>query len=200
MFGFGDPEQLRGRRFYPYAHQGARAARCKTTQLPVGLRPTFSAHAALLSGRTGRFGLGKCLHRAHPCGRRRISARKRLSTGHDDVRRTAPEASEDAARQLLQRGVEGVISIDASLPKSLALPVVFIDLPASDLPEPVTPLKRERLLAMGEAAVHSLIVQIERKTGHLTRVTLSPEPAVELVPHGIGAAVSRINAMEHFAD
>lgn len=113
---------------------------------------------------------------------------------------THPSTYEDNTPQLLQRGIEGVISIDATLPKSLALPLVFIDLPASDLPEPVTPLKRERLLAMGEAAAQSLLAQIEHKTGHLTRVSLSPEPAVGLVPSRIGVAVNRIDSIEHFAD
>lgn len=114
--------------------------------------------------------------------------------------RTAPGTYEDGAPQLLQRGIEGVISIDATLPKSLALPLVFIDLPASDLPEPVMPLRHERLVAMGEAAAQSLLAQIEQKTGHLTRVSLSPEPPVGLVPPGVGVAVSRIDRIEHFAD
>jgi DNA-binding LacI/PurR family transcriptional regulator len=114
--------------------------------------------------------------------------------------RTASSTCEEGAPQLLQRGIEGVISIDATLPKSLTLPLVFIDLPASDLPEPITPLKRERLLAMGETAAQSLLTQIEEKTGHLTRVSLTPEPNMGLVPLGIGVAVRRIDSMEHFAD
>jgi len=114
--------------------------------------------------------------------------------------RTPSGAGEDSAPQLLQRGIEGLISIDATLPKSMALPQVYIDLPANDLPEPITPAKRERLLAMGEAAAQSLLAQIEQKTGHLTRVSFSPEAAVGLVPPGIGVSVSRIDTMEHFAD
>jgi DNA-binding LacI/PurR family transcriptional regulator len=102
--------------------------------------------------------------------------------------------------QLLQRGIEGVISIDATLSKSTGLPVVFIDLPAAELPEPITPLKKERLVAMGEAAAQSLLTQIEQKTGHLTRVSLSPEPSVGLMPPRVGVAVSRVDAMERFAD
>jgi DNA-binding LacI/PurR family transcriptional regulator len=104
------------------------------------------------------------------------------------------------ASQLLHRGIEGVISIDATLPKSVALPLVFIDLPATDLPEPITPLKRERLLAMGEAAAQSLLTQIEQKTGYLTRVSLAPEPTVGLVPAGVRIAVERVQAAERFVD
>jgi DNA-binding LacI/PurR family transcriptional regulator len=104
------------------------------------------------------------------------------------------------ASQLLHRGIEGVISTDATLPKSVALPLVFIDLPATDLPEPITPLKRERLLAMGEAAAQSLLTQIEQKTGYLTRVSLAPEPTVGLVPAGVRIAVERVQAAERFVD
>lgn len=114
--------------------------------------------------------------------------------------RPAPGAPEDRAPQLIQRGIEGVISIDATLPRSLALPLVFIDLPATDGPESITPVKRERLLAMGEAAAQSLLAQIEQKTGHLTRVSLAPEPNIGLVPSSIGVAVRQIDSIEHFAD
>jgi hypothetical protein len=102
--------------------------------------------------------------------------------------------------QLLQRGIEGIISIDATLPKLMPLPLVFIDLPATDLPEPITPLKRERLLAMGEAAAQSLLTQIEQKTGHFTRVSLAPEPTIGVVPSEVGVAVQRIPMVERFVD
>jgi DNA-binding LacI/PurR family transcriptional regulator len=104
------------------------------------------------------------------------------------------------ASQLLQRGIEGIISVGATLPKSMTLPLVFIDLPASDLPEPITVLKRERLLAMAEAAAQSLLTQIEQKTGHFTRVSLSPEPTFGVFPHGVGIAVQRVPTAERFVD
>lgn len=113
---------------------------------------------------------------------------------------SAPRTYEDDAPQLLQRGVEGVISIDATLPRSLALPLVFIDLPATDGPEPIPALKREHLVAMGEAAAQSLLAQIEQKTGHLTRVSLAPDPSMRLVPPSIGPVVRPINALDQFAD
>jgi Bacterial regulatory proteins, lacI family len=116
------------------------------------------------------------------------------------VTTTCARTHEDDTPQLLQRGIEGVISIDATLPRSLALPLVFIDLPAMDGSEPITTVKRERLLAIGESAAQSLLVQIEQKTGHLTRVSLAPEPNMGLVPPSIGAAVRRNDSMEHFAD
>jgi DNA-binding LacI/PurR family transcriptional regulator len=107
---------------------------------------------------------------------------------------------EDYSPHLLQRGVEGVISIAATLPKTTALPLVFVDLPVCDLPEPITPLKRERLLAMGEAAAHSLLTQIEQRTGYLTRVSLADEPVVGMVPSAAGIEVQRVPTMESFAD
>lgn len=104
------------------------------------------------------------------------------------------------ASQLLQRGIEGIISIDATLPKSMTLPLVFIDLPATDPPEPVTVLKRERLHAMGEAAAQSLLTQIEQKTGHFTRVSLAQEPILGVVPAGVGIDVQRVPTAERFVD
>jgi len=111
---------------------------------------------------------------------------------------TAPGTREDGAPQLLQRGIEGVISVDASLPKSSALPLVVIDLPANDLPESITALKRDRLLALGEAAAQSFLAQIGQKTGHLTRVSLAPEPRMDLLASA--TAVDRIDSLEPFAD
>jgi DNA-binding LacI/PurR family transcriptional regulator len=104
------------------------------------------------------------------------------------------------AAQFLQRGIEGVITIDATPPRSLALPLVFIDLPYSDVPEPITHLRRERLTAMGEAAAQSLLAQIEQKTGYLTRVALSPEPSVGLLPSDAGISIHRLTLVERFAD
>ena len=104
------------------------------------------------------------------------------------------------ASQLLQRGIEGIITVDATLPKSMTLPLVFIDLPTSDLPKPITVLKSEHLLAMGEAAAQSLLAQIEQKTGHFTRVSLSPEPTVGVFPQGMGIAVQRVSTAERFVD
>jgi hypothetical protein len=101
--------------------------------------------------------------------------------------------------QLLQRGIEGVITIDATPPKSMALPTVFIDLP-SDLPESVTHLKRERLIAMGETAAQSLLAQIEQKTGHLTRVTLAAQPMARLLPAEAAVSVHALPVMGGFTD
>lgn len=115
-----------------------------------------------------------------------------------------PEWFENHSTQLLQRGVEGIITIDTRPPRpprSFALPVVFVDLPNSKFPEPITNLKRQRLAAMGEAAAHSMVGHIEEKSGHLTRISLVPEPLVGFLPPETVVTVHKLDApVEHFAD
>jgi hypothetical protein len=114
----------------------------------------------------------------------------------------SPEWFESHSMQLLQRGVEGMITIDTIPPRSFALPVVFIDLPSAKLPEPITSLKRERLAAMGGAAAQSMLGHIEEKTGYLTRIALAPEPLVGFLPPETVITVHKLDAppVEHFAD
>lgn len=113
----------------------------------------------------------------------------------------SPEWFENYSMQLLQRGVEGVIAIDATPPRSFSLPVVFVDLPVSNFPEPITNLKRPRLAAMGEAAAQSMLGQIEEKTGNLTRIALAPEPRMGFLPPETVVTVHQLDApIAHFAD
>jgi DNA-binding LacI/PurR family transcriptional regulator len=85
-----------------------------------------------------------------------------------------PELSELQAARLLQRGVDGIIAIDTPPPQALALPMVFIDLPAMFL-LPVSPVTRHQLTAVGDSAAKSLLAQIEQKTASLIRMALTPE-------------------------
>jgi len=113
----------------------------------------------------------------------------------------SPEWFDGHSTQLVQRGVEGVITIDATPPRSFALPLVLVDLPNSKFPDPITNLKRQRLTAMGEAAAQSMLGHIEQKTGSLTRIALAPEPFVEFLPPETVVTVHRLDApVEHFAD
>jgi hypothetical protein len=50
---------------------------------------------------------------------------------------------------LLQRGVEGVITIDVTPFNGFPHPWVLVDLPGSQFPQPITPLKRQRLARHG---------------------------------------------------
>jgi LacI family transcriptional regulator len=112
-----------------------------------------------------------------------------------------PDWFEDHSMQLLQRGVEGVITIDTTPPRTFALPAVFVDLPHSVFAGAIANLKRERLAAMGEAAAQTLLGHIEEKTGYLTRIALAPEPLVGFLPPETVVTVHILDApVEHFAD
>ena len=87
----------------------------------------------------------------------------------------APDWSQAQSARLLQRGVEGLIAIDAPPLQALALPMVFIDLPAPNSPLPASSITHQRLTAMGDAAAKSLLAQIEQKTSSLIRIALAPE-------------------------
>lgn len=90
------------------------------------------------------------------------------------TRARTPELSELQAARLLQRGVDGIITIDTPPPQALALPTVFIDLPAVFL-LPVSPVTRQQLIAVGDSAAKSLLAQIEQNTASLIRIALTPE-------------------------
>ena len=66
--------------------------------------------------------------------------------------------------QLLQRGVEGVIAIDAILPQELALPVASVELEYMDFPEPLADEMRVWLSDLGESAADTVLRQIEKET------------------------------------
>jgi hypothetical protein len=112
-----------------------------------------------------------------------------------------PEGFESHSRQLLQRGVEGIITIDTTPPRSFALPVVSVDLPNFKFLEPITSLKRQQLAAMGEAAANSIVRHIEERSGSLTRIALAPESQVGFLPPEMLVTVHKLDApVEHFAD
>jgi hypothetical protein len=66
--------------------------------------------------------------------------------------------------QLQQRGVEGVIAIDAILPQELALPVASVELECRDFPEPLADEMRVWLSDLGESAADTVLRQIEKET------------------------------------
>ena len=112
----------------------------------------------------------------------------------------SPGWFEQQSFQLLQRGVEGVITIDITTPRSFTVPVVFMDLPATEFPEPMTPLKRQRLTAMGEVAAQSAIGQITQRSHRPTRVALAPEPLSGMLPAETAVTVRTLPQLEYFAD
>lgn len=64
--------------------------------------------------------------------------------------------------RLQQRGIEGVIAIDAILPQELQLPVASVDLEYMNFAEPLTDDMKSWLTEQGESAAETLLRQIER--------------------------------------
>lgn len=66
--------------------------------------------------------------------------------------------------QLHQRGIEGVIAIDAILPEELNLPVATVDLEYMTLLEPLSEETQQWLSELGENAAETVLRQIEKDT------------------------------------
>jgi len=66
--------------------------------------------------------------------------------------------------QLRQRGIEGVIAIDAILPQDLELPVAFVDLEYMTFLEPLAEEMQVWLSDLGESAAETVLRQIEKET------------------------------------
>jgi DNA-binding LacI/PurR family transcriptional regulator len=64
--------------------------------------------------------------------------------------------------QLQQRGIEGVISIDAILPQDLSLPVASVDLEYMSFLEPLSEEMQVWLSELGESAAETVLRQIEK--------------------------------------
>ncbi len=65
--------------------------------------------------------------------------------------------------QLQQRGIEGVIAIDAILPQELELPVAAVDLEYMTFMEPLTDEMQNWLSELGESAAETILRQIEKE-------------------------------------
>jgi DNA-binding LacI/PurR family transcriptional regulator len=66
--------------------------------------------------------------------------------------------------QLQQRGIEGVIAIDAVLPRELDLPVASVDLEYMTLLEPLADDMQSWLAEWGASAAETILRQIEKDT------------------------------------
>ena len=93
--------------------------------------------------------------------------------------------------QLQQRGIEGVIAIDAILPQELELPVASVDLEYMTFPEPMTEEMQGWLSELGESAAETVLRQIEKDTTP-RRMKLTPKNAsayIDLPNARLGAPV-----------
>lgn len=64
--------------------------------------------------------------------------------------------------QLQQRGIEGVIAIDAILPQALQMPVASVDLEYMNFAEPLADDVQTWLTEQGESAAETVLRQIEK--------------------------------------
>jgi hypothetical protein len=77
--------------------------------------------------------------------------------------------------QLNQRGIEGVIAIDAILPQELELPVASVELEYLSLPEPLDAALQAWLSELGESAAETVLRQIEKEAVP-RRMKVVPKP------------------------
>jgi hypothetical protein len=66
--------------------------------------------------------------------------------------------------QLQQRGIEGVIAIDATLPQELELPVASVNLEYMTFLEPLADEMQTWLSELGESAAETVLHQIDKET------------------------------------
>jgi hypothetical protein len=69
--------------------------------------------------------------------------------------------------QLRQRGVEGVIALQAELPLPTGFPAAVIDGIPTDGQQPLTPTTREALTVLGRKAAVQVVRHIEQASGRL---------------------------------
>jgi DNA-binding LacI/PurR family transcriptional regulator len=93
--------------------------------------------------------------------------------------------------QLPQRGIEGVISIDAILPQDLSLPVASVDLEYMTFQEPLSEEMQTWLSELGESAAETILRQIEKETvpRRMKVVPKLPNAHFELPSERLGVAV-----------
>jgi DNA-binding LacI/PurR family transcriptional regulator len=98
--------------------------------------------------------------------------------------------------QLQQRGIEGVIAIDAILPQELELPVASVELEYMTFMEPLADDMQTWLTELGESAAETVLRQIEKETvpRRMTVVPRLPSVSFDLPARRIGLEV---DACEH---
>jgi DNA-binding LacI/PurR family transcriptional regulator len=93
--------------------------------------------------------------------------------------------------QLQQRGIEGVIAIDAILPQELELPVASVELEYMTFTEPLADDMQTWLTELGESAAETVLRQIEKETvpRRMTVVPRLPSVSFDLPARRIALAV-----------
>jgi hypothetical protein len=70
----------------------------------------------------------------------------------------------DISIHLQQRGIEGIVAIDATLPADLSLPVASVDLDSMQLSGPLSEGMSTWLMEWGKSAAETVIDQIEKES------------------------------------
>jgi len=81
--------------------------------------------------------------------------------------------SAQACAQLQQRGIEGVVAIDAAIPRQMDLPAAYVDLGYMSA-EPLSHEMQTWLSELGASAGETIIRQIEKET-EARRLTVEPK-------------------------
>jgi DNA-binding LacI/PurR family transcriptional regulator len=69
-----------------------------------------------------------------------------------------------ACAQFQQRGIEGIVVIDAAVPRQLDMPAAYVDLGYMNSVEPLTNDMQAWLSELGAAAAETIIRQVEKET------------------------------------
>lgn len=85
--------------------------------------------------------------------------------------------SDALSAQFRQRGIEGVIAIDAALPRDFELPAASVDVGYVTSSEPMEQDMRRWLIDLGETAADTLIRQIETQDASPRAVEVKLPPA-----------------------
>jgi Bacterial regulatory proteins, lacI family len=110
----------------------------------------------------------------------------------------SPDWFQNHFSQLRQRGVEGIISVQAKPPLPPEFPMAFIDLLPVDLLEPIPIIMQFGLAKAGHEAAEQVVRRIEQKNTRFSRIESSIVPlAAERPPMNTAA---KPLATAHFAD
>jgi DNA-binding LacI/PurR family transcriptional regulator len=148
----------------------ARSLRTKRTRMVAAVAADFG------SGAVARVVAG---------AQRRLQQRGYLLTlGTADSSEASPMAPFE------QRGIEGIIAVDTSLPWDTDLPVAAVELGRMTRMKPLTEAEHDWLAAMGESAAEAIIQQIEQqRTPRRVNIEGKIRPGGYAVPAACGGAV-----------
>ncbi len=114
-----------------------------------------------------------------------------LALGSIDV---SVSDSNQLCMQLQQRGIEGVIAIDAVVPRSLGLPTALVELGYGASSEPLTQTVRAWLGGVGESAAETIVEQIEKRVSVSTTTIHAKLPPAFFGPAESAAELTRESA------